>query len=115
MVPVVSDHTWYFPCLLHLERGWIAFLQLLNKVVEGAGALHGVVSAANFCLELGKEGEGGAEFSAACSADVEAGDPRGPQYLKNSWDHPAFPLHDQKRHSSPSQHTGMFPLCGFSS
>lgn len=65
MVPVVSDHTWYFP-YLHVERGWIAFLQPLNKVMEGAGALHGVGCAGNFCLELGKEGERGAEFSAAC-------------------------------------------------
>lgn len=93
MVPVVSDHTWYFPCLLHLERGWIAFLQPLNKVMEGAGALHGVGFAGNFCLELGKEGEGSAEFSAAHSAGMEAGGPGSPEYLKNPWDHPAFPLH----------------------
>lgn len=68
MVPVVSDHTWYFPCLVHLERGWIAFLQPLNNVMEGAGALHVVGCAGNFCLELGKDGEGGSEFSSAYGA-----------------------------------------------
>lgn len=68
-----------------------------NKVMEWAGALHGVGHAGNFCLELGKEGEGGAEFSATHSADMEAGDPRGPEYLKNPWDHAAFTLHDQDK------------------
>lgn len=60
MVPVVSDCTWYFPCLLHLEKlgGQIAFLQPLNKVMEGAGALHLVDRAGDLCLELGKEGGG---------------------------------------------------------
>lgn len=57
MVPVVSDHTWYFPCLLHLERGWIAFLDPLNKVMEGVGALHGV--GCEFLPGAGKKREKG--------------------------------------------------------
>lgn len=50
MVSVASDYTWYFPSLLHLERqgGWIACLQTLSKVKEGAGELHGV-GCVGFC------------------------------------------------------------------
>lgn len=65
--------------------------------MEGAEALHGVGCVGNFCPELGKEGEGDAEFSAAHSGGMKAGDPRGPEYLKNPWDHTAFPLHDQDK------------------
>lgn len=101
MVPVVSDCTWYFHYLLHLERlgGQIAFLQPLNTVMEGAGALHGADCTEKLCLKLGKEGERDAELSSASPEDMEAGrchgtDLQAPQYLLGSpKGHPACPLH----------------------
>lgn len=74
--------------------------------MEGAGTLHGVGCAGNFCLELGKEGEGDAEFSAAC---------RGRHGTLRILGSPCIPPEcpKQEGHSPPSQHTGMFPLTAF--
>lgn len=122
MVPVVSDCTWYFPRLLHLERlgGWIAFLQPLNKVMEGAGALRDVDCAGDFCLELGKEGKGGAEFYSASPTGMEARgchgtDPWSPQYLPGSpQGHPACPRHNQTGKGTTGRNIPSLCLAAFS-
>lgn len=41
--------------------------------MEEAGALHGIDREGNLCLELGKEGEGDAEFSSVTPTGMEVG------------------------------------------